>query len=275
VKVHPLAEKLPLMDAQRFKELCTSIADHGLSVPIVRLDEQILDGRNRQRACDKTGKPAHYVEFKDLRLRCTPEQYIFDQAVNRRDLTDDQRAAFILEAKPYLAQQAAERMKAAGQTQADRGKEGGRGKKKPPMAKSPEGVSEAESIGSHNLPEGYSQEANEKLGAADRTVRRQLAQQAGVSEYKVSQAEAVERDAPELLPDVIAGKLPLREAAKKAKAKTAAKKPRAIKPLDPDREALRIFERILKSHRSFDADGQKLFREKLQWRLTAIWKQQE
>jgi hypothetical protein len=239
------------MNAQRFKELCTSIADHGLSVPIVRLDEQILDGRNRQRACDKTGKPAHYVEFKDLRLRCTPEQYIFDQAVNRRDLTMDQRAAFILAAKPYLAEKAAERMKAGGA----RGKEGGRGKKKTPVQDSGQGFSDSKK-------------------RADRTVD-QLAAQAGVSRYKAEQAETVERDAPELLPDVVAGKLPLKEAAKQAKAKTAAKKPRAIKPLDPDREALRIFERILKSHRSFDADGQKLFREKLQWRLTAIWKQQE
>ena len=256
MKVHPLAEKLPLMDAQRFKELCTSIADHGLSVPIVRLDEQILDGRNRQRACDKTGKPAHYVEFKDLRLRCTPEQYIFDQAVNRRDLTMDQRAAFILAAKPYLAEKAAERMQ-EGRTKG--GKTAGRGRAK-------------RAADSSTPKSGESYSATDKHAGETTTA---LAAQAGVSRYKVEQAAAVQKADPEAAKDVLAGKSTLREAAKKAKAKTAAKKPRAIKPLDPDREALRIFERILKSHRSFDADGQKLFREKLQWRLTAIWKQQE
>jgi len=201
MKVHPLAEKLPFMDAQRFAELCASVKDHGLTVPIVRLDGLILDGRNRQKACDKVGKPAHYIEFSELRPKpnCTPEQYIVDQALNRRDLTGDQRIAFAAVARPILAQQAAERMKAGGEAQGTRGKEGGRGKKKPPAAKSTQGVSGTEK--------------------REPTTAQNLAEQAGVSEYKARQAEAVARDAPELLPDLIAGKLPLKEAAKKAKEK--------------------------------------------------------
>lgn len=199
MKVHPLADKLPLMDAQRFEELCASVRDHGLTHPIVRMDGAILDGRNRQRACDKTGKPAHYVEFKDLRLTCTPEQYIVDSAAMRRDLTADQRAMFILAAQPFLAKQAADRMKAGG----ERGKEGGRGKKKTLMAKSPEGLSPAES-----------------------TTRHAIAEQAGVSEHKVRQAEAVAKNAPELSEAVIAGELPLKDAAKAAKAKIPPRKTR-------------------------------------------------
>jgi len=76
-------------------------------------------------------------------------------------------------------------------------KEGGRGKKKPPAAKSTQGVS------------GTDKHAGETTTA--------LAAQAGVSRYKVEQAAAVQKADPEAAKDVLAGKSTLREAAKKAK----------------------------------------------------------
>jgi ParB-like chromosome segregation protein Spo0J len=54
-KIHPLANKLPMMNAKEFGELKASIKLHGLLNPIITdHQERIIDGRNRLKACIET-----------------------------------------------------------------------------------------------------------------------------------------------------------------------------------------------------------------------------
>src|SRR6266581_493235 len=51
---HPLAEVFPLLEGHEFQALMDDIAAHGVREAVWLYDEQILDGRNRYRACDRS-----------------------------------------------------------------------------------------------------------------------------------------------------------------------------------------------------------------------------
>jgi hypothetical protein len=178
VTTHPLANLFPLMEGEPFRELCESIRTNGLIHPIIRDNGVIVDGRNRQLACEKTGRPPHYREFSDLKLTISVEEYIWSTNVLRRHLTDDQRAAIQMAWKPQAAAEAKESQTAALK----------KGTRVPVGAKTP--------------PRGKT--------------RKRLADQAGVSEHKMRQAETI-ADQPELLEQVKAGTLALKDAVKQAK----------------------------------------------------------
>jgi hypothetical protein len=97
-------------------------------------------------------------------------------------LTDDQRAMITTQwGRERIKQEAKERQK----DQAEKGKEGGRGKKKTLGVKSPEGLANPE----------------------ENRSRHKLAEMAGVSENKVRQAEKVMASSPELAVKVTSGEL--------------------------------------------------------------------
>lgn len=52
-KTHPAADLFPLLQSKEFKALVEDIKKHGQQVPCYRLGGEILDGRNRIRACDE------------------------------------------------------------------------------------------------------------------------------------------------------------------------------------------------------------------------------
>jgi ParB-like chromosome segregation protein Spo0J len=87
-KFHPFANCFPLIEGTEFERLVADIAVQGLLNPIVLLHGQILDGRNRYRACGKAGVEPRYVEFdgKD------PAAYVLSQNLARRHMDPSQRA---------------------------------------------------------------------------------------------------------------------------------------------------------------------------------------
>ena len=63
MKIHPAADRFPLLDGERLAELVADIRAHGLIHPIVTCDGMILDGRNRFRACEQAGVEPRFAEF--------------------------------------------------------------------------------------------------------------------------------------------------------------------------------------------------------------------
>lgn len=118
-EVHPAAAILPEMsDAERL-ELRTSIADHGLQLPIV-LDTagRLLDGRHRLQACLLTGKPPRFETYSGD----DPIGYVLALNLRRRHLDTSQRAMVAAELLPlYEAEAEARRAAAAERGRARRG----------------------------------------------------------------------------------------------------------------------------------------------------------
>jgi hypothetical protein len=62
---HPVAALFPMMDDEKLAELAADIRERGLLYPIVRDDQdRILDGRNREVACQMAGVPPSYAVYQ-------------------------------------------------------------------------------------------------------------------------------------------------------------------------------------------------------------------
>jgi hypothetical protein len=89
---HPLAEIFPLIEGRDIKA-------NGPHEPIRLLDDQILDGRNRYRACIAAGEEPVFVPYRGD----DPAAYVVSMNVARRHLTQEQKRELIaklLEANP-------------------------------------------------------------------------------------------------------------------------------------------------------------------------------
>lgn len=90
--IHPAAELFPLIEGKEFDELCHSIGTHGLEQDIILThDGYLLDGRNRLRACYRTGA---LERFKKLDAIYANDYvgYVVRLNLNRRHLNESQRA---------------------------------------------------------------------------------------------------------------------------------------------------------------------------------------
>jgi hypothetical protein len=111
---HPASSLFPLMDGVELKRLMDDIKAHGLIEPIVMFDGQVLDGRNRLRACEHVGVQPRFVEWKANGL--TPTEWVVSMNLHRRHLTTAQRAALAVDLLPHLEAEAKERQREHGGT---------------------------------------------------------------------------------------------------------------------------------------------------------------
>lgn len=161
---HPACELFPMIGDDELAKLAADIKANGLIQPIVLLrlpDErqpfgtsfkvtrhwQMLDGRNRLRACELSGVAPHFVEWQG---QGDPTAWVISTNLHRRHLTDSQRAMVAARARETVFAPAAK------QRQLDAGAfgaEGGRGHAK-------------EETLSADLREGIDGKASEQAAAA-------------------------------------------------------------------------------------------------------------
>lgn len=87
---HEYANLFPMMNKDELSQLCQDIQTNGYdkTVPIILFEGKILDGRNRQLACDTVGVVAEYAEYKGD----DPQAFVIRHNLHRRHLNESQRA---------------------------------------------------------------------------------------------------------------------------------------------------------------------------------------
>lgn len=88
VKWHPFADIFPWIEGPAFDELVEDIRKNGVLEPIVFLDGQVLDGRNRYMAARQLGIEYPRVEYQGD----DPLGFVISHNLKRRHLTESQRA---------------------------------------------------------------------------------------------------------------------------------------------------------------------------------------
>jgi hypothetical protein len=91
--------------------LLAVIAEHGQRLPIATFQGQIIDGRNRYRACTELGIEPQFEEWDG---QGSLVAFVASLNLNRRHLTASQRAAVGADMLPMLEEEAKERQRAAG-----------------------------------------------------------------------------------------------------------------------------------------------------------------
>ena len=207
---HPAAALFPLMDVDgaEFGELVRDLQEHGLLQPIVLHEGQVLDGRNRLRACRHAGVEPRYVAWTGE----SPTAYVLSLNLHRRHLTDGQKAMIAADALPLFEAEARERQREAGRETAARKQEPGQ--------------LEA------NLP----QAARPAPKARDRApqARDRAAAATGVSGRTVQAAKAVKEKAPDLAERVHAGAMSLHAAERQVKRREAEELQATLDLIDPE-----------------------------------------
>src|ERR1700733_8957535 len=105
-KFHPLANIFPLLDGDAFRELVADIKAYGLRDPITLYDGQILDGRNRYRACLKAHIEPRFTTHKGK----DPLAFVVSLNLKRRHLNASQLSFVALDVERAEAELAKQRM---------------------------------------------------------------------------------------------------------------------------------------------------------------------
>jgi len=85
---HNYAKIFPLLEGEDFQQLIDDIKENGLIHPITLLDDKVLDGRNRYRACLEAKVEPRFINFNGG----DAVSFVISCNASRRDLTISQRA---------------------------------------------------------------------------------------------------------------------------------------------------------------------------------------
>lgn len=88
---HRFADFFPIMTSSEYDSLVDSIRLNGLREPIMLYEGLILDGRNRDNACQDAGIDPRYVQFEGNDTEAL--LFVWDENNNRRHMLAQQRAA--------------------------------------------------------------------------------------------------------------------------------------------------------------------------------------
>lgn len=92
-EIHPAATLFPMMDQQSFERLRADINENGQEKCITFFNGQLLDGRNRMKACEELGIEPMTEEIEDNGDgKFDPYKWVLSINLHRRHLTESQRA---------------------------------------------------------------------------------------------------------------------------------------------------------------------------------------
>jgi protein gp37/ParB-like chromosome segregation protein Spo0J len=201
---HRYSQFFPRMTEEAFAELRDSIKENGQRDAVVMLDDAILDGRHRYRACEELG-----VDCRTRMFGSEPSDgtnallFVLDKNLHHRHLTAGQRAALALEIKPELEQLARERQGQRTDLH------------KPPEAKDDQG----------NISQKID-ESNERPDSNERRAAAQAAKVTGANRQYVADVEKIKAEDEGLFEAVKAGKTNVAAAKEALKTKQSAEAPR-------------------------------------------------
>jgi hypothetical protein len=213
--VHPAAAVFPLIEGDEFDDLCDSIRSHGVQHPAVVRGTELLDGRNRMRACERLkaegwAGSCPTVEWKHDGRNVA--EWIWDTNAIRRHMDDDGIVMAASKIHPLIAKENEARKSA---TKFKKGESGNPSGKKQVNTKTD----------SPARRDAKAMNARSTIG--------QVAEKAGVSRHKARQAVAVQKaiergELPaETAKEVMAGKKKLRDVAPRPDRKP---KPKKVEP---------------------------------------------
>lgn len=220
LEYHSLANVFNLLDGDEFAELVEDVKAFGLIEPIALLDGEILDGRNRYRACKAACIEPEFYAFSEseeiyngfdgnyrfMGALDNPVAYVVSRNIKRRHLNASQRAMAAVELKKYYAEEARKRQATS------------TGGSSPKTLSSPENTGKSQL--QENLPEAGKGQARDQAG-------RDLQ----VSGKMVDMAETVTNNAiPEIKAAVVNGDLAVSKAAPVARLPKEQQKEALAKP---------------------------------------------
>ena len=107
LKFHKICRLFPLMQKEEFESLKADIRENNVREPILlHTDGSILDGRNRYLACLSVGVNP---KFKTWNGKGSLLALVVSKNMQRRHLTNSQKATLAVELLPMLEKEAAQR----------------------------------------------------------------------------------------------------------------------------------------------------------------------
>jgi len=216
-KVHPVAAIFPMipLGSQDWALLTDDIRENGQIEPSVWDGDVLLDGRNRELACERLGKEPKRIQWDRLGMKIPVHDWIFGKNIARRNLTHDQVAAVCGEMNLVMKRLDAEKNQKAAQF-----KPGNAESAKGGLAKAGKVPVNMDSCSPAAEPERDTKEMH------SRSTVGKIAAAAGVSHHKAAQAVALTTaaatnpEAKAALEGVKAGTVKLKDAVKVVKEST-------------------------------------------------------
>jgi site-specific DNA-methyltransferase (adenine-specific) len=203
---HPGCLLFPRLSDADLQALADDIRANGLLNPIVLLDGQILDGRNRFEACKIAGVKPRFIEWSG---EGSPLAWVVATNLIRRHLTASQRAVVAFDLLPMLELEAKQRQRLSP----------GRGKKE-----------------ANNLATSFTK------GKASQVA----AQMTKANSAYVEKIKAINKKAPEVVAEVKAGRITVNDAGRLAKLSAEQReKIIAISNSKPDQPVKRIMRKVV------------------------------
>jgi hypothetical protein len=109
LRFHPLSQVFPLIEGPEFEALVEDIRTNGQQDPILVIGDQIVDGRNRYRACQRLSIEPRVITWDgkgDL------AQIVSSRNIHRRHLSASQKATIAVPLMEFFQKDAMGRMRA-------------------------------------------------------------------------------------------------------------------------------------------------------------------